>query len=739
MSKKQSSRCMMRLWVSGIGFVLLCSSARMALCEDRDTRVSGSNTLRLQEYFNRGDRASSPYQSSDTHWYDELDLSLVQRASPYDTRRAEFFGVMNQSDYRSDEKGVRPERWRLLQEKGDFAIPYRVEVGDYYSDVSYRTQSRSLKGMQLELQPGGSLFDEQHSVLLFAGADEPAWDKFHSSRNNSAGASWLMEATPVGSLSLNCIFNSRETDAAQDLPHRNQHVASVAWEKLLELGDHRLTFESELGRFSGDHDDADGEDNAQNKEENGLYGQATWQTPWAVDYRFRFERYGHDYRPYGANVSADRQSYENHVTWQHSSGIQLRLRQQQFEDAFETTNELDSNVYGVGLSGPFLKPWVPDLSGNLDTFMRYNLNQAETVDDRTFSSNLNLSKPIAENWALRPGVFIQHNRDSLPGGAPDAWTYQFALSADHSFQWGKLTGSISPGFNVRLMRGGDSKSNDVGPLLATQLAYGPHTFGVDASYLGQRRHKRDAVDSDQYNVAANYGYTMGNNTFGIEFESRGLAPSPGRSSEAYRVAIFWTMGFDFDVPLRRRGAADVPSLPVAAKPADRPGPHTLAQLPPGAPLDALTEYLAGIGIRGPIDLPDVRVFEARLLPRITRRQRVALGYDASRKVTRSGLIIEFRNLGDPDTVSQTFAKVRTELFRAFGRPAIFFEEGDFTPALPLDVSTSRFIRLYEWHTPSGILRFGIPRRLDRQVRMEVQHAREFPPQRRALWSMKKVR
>jgi tRNA threonylcarbamoyl adenosine modification protein (Sua5/YciO/YrdC/YwlC family) len=51
----------------------------------------------------------------------------------------------------------------------------------------------------------------------------------------------------------------------------------------------------------------------------------------------------------------------------------------------------------------------------------------------------------------------------------------------------------------------------------------------------------------------------------------------------------------------------------------------------------------------------------------------------------------------------------------------------------------QFIRLPEWRTPEGTIRFGIPRRLDRIVRMEVQIARSFPDPTQTRWSFDDLR
>ncbi len=706
---------------------------------DRDIHVTGTNTLRLEEYFNQGDKASSPYPNSDTHWYDELSLNLIQRASPYDTRRGQLMGLMNQSKYRSDEKGFVLERLSLSQEKGDVLIPYRVEIGDYFNDISYRTQSRSLKGVQLELQPGMDWFGAKHSLLLFAGVDEPDWHRFHATRDQSTGASWLLSDMPIGDVSLNFILNARQRDSNQDLRHRKQHIMSVAWEKQIEFGEHKVTLEGEVGHFSGDYDVVTDEDNGQNKQENAYFGQVTWETPWSLEYRFRVERYGYGYRPYGGNVSPDRRSFENHLTWRLANGLQIALRQQRYEDGYDSNPETRTTVYGVHVSGPMAGSYMPDLTGDMDAFVRFTDSSDESSDSCFISFNWNVSKPVSKRWTIRPGFVFEHNHDRTAAQDPNEWTWQFNLAGDYAVDWGSVKGSLSPGMSVRLVRDDASTTSDFGPSLAAQLTSGPHSLGMDLSYLGQRRPRDEGgIDSEEWNASANYSYNWRNHTFGVEFTYRGLVPSPGEHSDAYEVALFWTMDFGFKVPVVRRTAGGF--LPAAAAPAAAgPSYEMLAQLAPGKSLEEMTAYLASRGVRGYADLPNVRVFDVRLMPTINRRQRLAIQFDSNRIVTRAGLIIEFRNLGDPDTIRQTFAKVRSLLMKKFGNPSFFFERGEFTPALPADVSSGRFIRVYEWRTSSGVLRFGIPRRLDGRIRMEIQHARTFPPARQTLWSIEEVR
>ncbi len=143
-------------------------------------------------------------------------------------------------------------------------------------------------------------------------------------------------------------------------------------------------------------------------------------------------------------------------------------------------------------------------------------------------------------------------------------------------------------------------------------------------------------------------------------------------------------------------------------------------------------------IVGGVDQPGVVVYDARLLPEIDQRQRVALEH-AGGEITVSALIIEFDNVGNRDTTARTFERVREALLLLFGSPSLTHERGAFTVNVANDVNSDQLVRIMEWSRPASVIRFGIPRRLDRQVRMEVQYAASFPPPSQTSWSVETVR
>lgn len=65
--------------------------------------------------------------------------------------------------------------------------------------------------------------------------------------------------------------------------------------------------------------------------------------------------------------------------------------------------------------------------------------------------------------------------------------------------------------------------------------------------------------------------------------------------------------------------------------------------------------------------------------------------------------------------------------------------GAFAADIEEALAAERFARVAEWDTPTGVLRLGIPRRLDRVVRIEIRHAHDLPDLRKGLWSLESVR
>ena len=704
-----------------------------------DWQVTGTNTLRAESYSVRGDPASGPYAFTGGQYFDELNLGFVRRFSPYDTLRGQLYGVANDSRYRSTDQGFVPERVSVSREKGDAPIPYRVEAGDTYAYFSYRTLQRSLKGVQVELQPATGDTSWRQSVVFVSGANQPSWRHAQLKDDWTTGLSWLVDAG-ASHWSVNVVHNLRQADPAAGTPERTQTVASLAADHGWQWDTQRLRAEGEIAGLHGDTDgftDATGmpvPGSRSDRRGTGAFAQLSGQCiADPLDYRLRYERYDRDFRPAAGIVPADHEAEEAHLGWRFAGGLALRARAQRYVDGLQSGNALKTSTYGLALAGPFVAG-TSGVTGSVDTFWQGLRKDDSSIDRGTWNLNANLSKPLGGRWMGNLGLFVQQVDDRV-AGAPDTSSVQLQLGASHAVSFGGWSGSITPGVTLRRTHGDPFALEDVSPSLAIALAGHSSTFS--ASYGYQRlQPENDGFATVTVNaLRLDYRYTTGRSTFGIEASAYDRRVTIGQYNDTYRISASWT--YVLDKPARS-ARPYAPALAAAMTGALPQGVGILAAIVPGADYDAVLARLDAAGVRGASSQDNAAVFEQRLVGDLAERQRLVVEDDLGR-VTRVALLVNPDDPGDAQSVSRAYERVRKALLDRFGSPAFTLEEGTIGPTLVADLNAGRVVRVMEWRTPTGTLRLGIPRRLDGQVRIEVQHAAGFGPPRDLLWSMDAVR
>ncbi|MEQ8230264.1 MAG: hypothetical protein RLW61_08810 [Gammaproteobacteria bacterium] len=705
--------------------------------------VRGVNTLRLDHYESNGFDAASPYPFEGGQAYDEFALDFDSRDRPYARWNGQLYGVLNANRYRSPDDVLVPERVNLTREVGDRGLPYRWQLGDYFANFSYMTQQRSLKGVHAEVQPGlGGLAD---SLVIFAGSNEPLWQDFSADDDTSVGASYLADGTPFGSWAFNLVYNHREAVRRFALPTRDQVVGSVAVAHDFTLGTHALSLDGEYGVFAGDHNGAFGATPARDRMGQGVVLELRGRhLVLPLDYRLRGERHDRDFRPRGGVITPDRRSAEAHAGWRFASGLTLRGRVQAFDTAFQSGNRLERRTVGVNLSGVLLPRWLPAVSGVLDTFYQTSENQQGGVDSDLTHVSLDFNAPLWGGWFGRFGALLQdtdgENALARARGIPiDQTLWQLAASADRVIRVGDLNVFVTPGMLVRQLRQGVAEGNEFQPTFAMRVDGGAHSFGLNYGLLAQDRLDGSGVpDVDTHRFSTDYRYTHGRHVFGAELSVFERVPTPGQDTNAWNAAVYWSFSFDRPAPQPARTVAT--AAPRATAPlAPRLDSIDVAAIAPGADLARTRAELGGLGAAGATTIGDYAVYEHQVLPQIFQRQRLVLGTFAG-DVEVAALVIGIADAGAVDSVEQTFERVRRALIDRYGPPARLLEEGAFGPNLVADLDARRFLRVMEWDTESGVLRFGIPRRLDGQVRMELQHRARFAGGLQdTRWSLEEVR
>ncbi|MEO8143048.1 MAG: hypothetical protein ABI654_02435 [Betaproteobacteria bacterium] len=713
--------------------LLLVLLPALAQAQDAAWDWHGQTYLRIEQYDVRGDRSASPYPFTGGHETLGISFDGERRVNPFDYSRFSFSGTQSDSRYYAAKDGFYPERINFTQQSGTAGLPYQVQAGDYFGTFSLRTLQTSLRGGYLELQPQSGSQDRRHSFVLLSGAAGQSYRQFQVRDNWFNGASYVFEDRSLGRYALNWVNNFRQGDPIAGTLGRSQSVWSAAADVPFSLGLQSLRFETEVARFSGDHDGTAGAASGQGRTGAGFFSElasrgTTELAP--LNWRVRFERYGQDFRPAGGAVSADRISREGYAGWRFGSGLNLRGRLQMYRDGWDSGNLTRTDTGGLTLTGPMFAALLPDWTGNLDTYLQTIRNQATPVDTHIFSVRADASRTLPGGITLRLGAgYLDNDPRATPAGG--SITRDVLATLSHAVRIGDWRGSVSYGGTLRQINGSSAAGRQILPLGSVSLAQGAHSVLASLSYA--HLNQRDPLQTDTRNtsIAFAYRYDLPQDKLGVELNTNYRNAIPGSYTEAWRLMFSWTHLFEKQ-PLAQLGRA-----PLGAAPGS--GALDLRELAPGRPLQLLEKRLETLGLRSPTrPAPNLRVYDTRLLEEIDQRQRLAvetLGGD----IDRAGLVIDFDDVGSVNSVSQTFERVRQSLVRRYGAPASVFNRGEFRAQLVEDVATDQFIRLTEWRTPEGTIRFGIPRRLDRVLRMEVQIARSFPDPTQTRWSFEDLR
>lgn len=698
-----------------------------------DWSISGYNTYRVDNYEDSGNISSSPYPNRGFQQFDDFNIQLSREVSEYENIEAQISGTVDDSEYRTSEEGVIFERGYINWEKGDGAIPFRAELGDFFGNQTLRTLQRSLKGVQLDLQPD-FLFPTPHSIQLFGGVTNSTYRSFSDNKDFFTGASWLVPETKFGVLALTAVNNT--TQSTLTTPRLNQTVYSMAWSKEATYWKQKIELEAEYGFLSGDVSTTE-----LNKHDNGFFTQLRGRSEnIPLTYRVRHERYGDDFRPNGSSITPNQRASEIHLGWRFTTGLSVRARLQTFRTNWKTANYTDRDVVGLTIGGSLI-PSI-GLTGNLASFISDTETANKSSSSFANTTNATFSLPIADRWVARLGGVLTQVDNRVAGTA--TVNRQISLGLDHSFNIMGFTGSISPSLNLRdSIRVGDTVQSDISPSVSLNVRKGAHSLAFSHNVQILDTKSATGTDTDTFQSALNYSYTRKGHRIQIEANHFDRNPTPGSGTDAYRIGIGWT--YNFDRPARVRPVATTAQQSVAPAPvatAASAGSFEtqpdIMRLIPGMSMKIVKNKLAQSGILDPLVIGELEIYETPFIEIVDRRQRLGL-ISSNGFLDKSVLVIDFEDLGDIDSTQQIYEEVRKVLFDRYGAPTINIEEGNFSDNIRNELRSGIFTRILEWPTATGVLRFGIPARTDGQVRMELIHASSFTSGEDNFWSIEQLR
>lgn len=222
---------------------------------------------------------------------------------------------------------------------------------------------------------------------------------------------------------------------------------------------------------------------------------------------------------------------------------------------------------------------------------------------------------------------------------------------------------------------------------------------------------------------------------------KGLAGfTPRVWSQSYQITAFWQHAFDHSWSMAARPTPSAPEITTATTALE--GSVTSPQL---EATNVFTRFNLGTSFKdavialetltsapvrqwGELVYADYKVFTD-----IPQRQRLVLE-PGDEKVKRAALLIDVDS-SIPGQIGDVLDRVRRTLIEQLGAPTEVDERGTFGPHLAERHRAGLFTRTTQWQLPGGIVRLGLPRRLDGRLRVEVHYAAMMGRLRDPSWGL----
>lgn len=711
------------------------AGASGAVAQDFDDawNVNGSVLGQIEYRDCGGNDAACAFGKNELDGFGELDARFARQVSQFEKWSGSFFGAADASDFRGRGDRLVAERFSLVGERGDTAVPWRVELGDYFGFTSLRTLQLPLKGARAELQFARDGSGPFQSLQVFGGSTARSYNDALSEQGDDtliAGASHLVEFS--GGPSFMATGYTASQDTAQAGTIRNG-VFSLSAAHDVSVADHALALEAEIGAMVGESLQGNG------TTRKGGYTYATsvsGRNKTGLSYGARFEEFSQTYNPIGAATTPDRRFWEARAGHVFDGIGDAELRYQGFRDGRSTANPTDTD--SISLSGS----WVDLLeggggAGTFDAFWRRTRSDDATTDNQAYSVDVSTNWILDSEWTGIARILGQQTEDFSIADV-DRSVVQGDLSAARRVSFGGVRGSVSPGLVLRRETTGGRLVNSAGPRVSGSFFTDDgHSLVLDTSVLFQEGH-RGATDTRDVSARSLYSYTDGPHRLSLTGQYRSNDPDPGRFGDAWQVAASYQ--FSFATRIESGTGAGAIGTGIAQPAGDTvlaQGLPDIGTLALGEDVADAEDLLSQAGRSNPVRIAGDRIYLGRYLDRVEQRQRLVLAAPDGR-LAKAGLVIDFTSAARVGR-ERVYREVLDELVRLYGSPDRVVEDSNFTANLAQDLRDGDFRRIVEWQRPNGVLRFGIPARLDGLVRMELQFARSFPNIGDPFWSLHNIR
>ncbi len=697
--------------------------------QEREPVITGTQTFTLEQSGDRDGRG--PPQVLAPRGADRVHFTYSWEPRKLDVWAMELDVLADDLPYGS--RGASVAAFSFKRQNGDVAIPYRMLAGEFYAATTSFTSSRMLKGASLELQPLDRTADILHSIVAFAGRNTDQWKDFGRGTDNSVGVSWVAQplARPDVHGGVHVVRNSIVSDDAANPGRREQTAASVTASAPFTLGEATWRFDAELASVRGDSGPGF-VDEFQGRSGTAAYARLGGvYPPLGLEWSTQAERNGPDSASFASWSQGDRRRFESKLLWSWK-GTKLETRHDATREDASTPRLRDDRGAGVTLVMPLpgtTAVWRTDA-------WRRSVRRGDGSEARSSEraeSGLQLSAGGAE---VKLAASVQDDED-LVSHANDRRQRDLSLRVSRPFLFTDWLLIVAPRVSVQRIHAPNFTQRKVFAGGDLMLQGDVHGLGIHVNGNTSRPGHDLLPDVSTVASSIEYIYQHGTrHTFSFGYQALDVRTSPGVSARRYTASAQWTLSLDRPSQPVRTAQMPSPTAPalsfVAAIPRDA---GAIVAIPIGTGRERLASELTSFG-RG-IAIANATVYDVPFFMNVLGRQRLAVVYDREERVEKVALLVQLDNASAAD-VSRAYDRVLREMIERFGRPHSARQEGAIRESYVSDFSAGRAVRYAEWRLPEGLLRMGIPRRLDGTARIEVQRARTLGDPRSFGWGLETI-
>lgn len=502
--------------------------------------IQGSNEIRWDYYHVSGDKTQSSYQETGSFLSDRLNLNMSKELKPGKHVDFHVETLVADDAYLADE-GIALEWLHLQLEDASTNIPYRIEIGDIYANVSSRTLQRTIRGATVDLQSQSPT--KSQSLLLLSGTGETRWEETFDKKGDDLyfnSASYLLstQSTQKKTIGFN-IVHAHQSAAAEaflfPVTSQDQYIGSIIGQA--DLG--KITVEGEYAYA------LQSISSASNTSGTGGYLQISNDSRHFSN-RLRFEKNDADFIPLGGiGVISNRNAVEFHSKFRPKFGGTFNLRVQHFQDNVDGPfARVDTKAFSTRYKGR-LKKWRPRLKYVLSA-------EAQTIEAKDLTTDISFNRyefilkdTFKHGFYGRYRINYTDSKDTAARFSPKKRINNI-FSIGRRFK-GKLFDEEVK-YNIRLALKNRHQYENAGfffyrPLIGFSARSKHHNLRLRYFMKLQDTDRATANDFSNHSRKASYTYRRGRHSISLEWSEFLRSPRGELKTDTNRTHVIYRLEF----------------------------------------------------------------------------------------------------------------------------------------------------------------------------------------------------